>query len=216
MQETRGTLADVLLALTRTVATLATPRIWLLMLGPALMALLVWGVLAFFALDSLVAFFAGLPPMTWLTGWGAVWLANLLAVLGGWTVMLTAAYLTAILLAAVFILPLLLAVISGKNYPDVAARGRDSFFASAWNSVSALLMFITAWVLALPFWLIPGLGLVLPILLLAWLNRRTFAYDSLAVHATDEEWKMMRSTHRTLSSCSACFSHWPAIFHCSV
>ena len=30
----------------------------------------------------------------------------------------------------------------------------------------------------LPFWLVPGLSIVLPLLLMAWFNRRTFAYDA--------------------------------------
>lgn len=197
MREQRGMLPDILLALLRTLGTLSQPRVWLLMVGPAVLAVLVWGGLAWYSLDALIALFASLPPMTWLAGWGADWLAELLAALGGWAVILTAAYLTAILLAAVFILPLLLAVISGRDYPDVAARGRDSFFASAWNSVSALGLFIVAWILTLPLWLIPGAGLILPLLLLAWLNRRTFAYDALAVHATDDEWRMLQRTHAT-------------------
>ena len=48
----------------------------------------------------------------------------------------------------------------------------------------------------LPLWLIPGMGLVLPIYWLAWLNRRTFAYDALAAHATKEEWKALFEKHR--------------------
>ena len=43
--------------------------------------------------------------------------------------------------------------------------------------------------------LIPGLGLILPMLLLAWFNRQTFAFDSLAVHATAAEWQEIRRTH---------------------
>ena len=37
---------------------------------------------------------------------------------------------------------------------------------------------------------------VLPIYWLAWLNRRTFAYDALAAHATRQEWRRLFEQHR--------------------
>ena len=45
-------------------------------------------------------------------------------------------------------------------------------------------------------WLIPGLGLLLPLLLMAWFNRRTFAYDALAQHANAGEWEVLRREQR--------------------
>jgi hypothetical protein len=188
-------MAEVMLALMRSLATLARPRIWLLMVGPALVALVAWIGLTIFLLDSLIAGFITLPPMSWLTGWGAVWLAKLFAVLGGWLLILAATYVTAMLLAAVFILPLLLNHVAAADYPELARMGKDSVTASTWNSVSAALLFIAGWLLTLPLWLIPGLGLILPMFWMAWLNRRTFTYDALAVHATDDEWRELRRRH---------------------
>lgn len=188
-------MGDVILALIRTLATLARPRIWLLLLGPAVLALLVWLGLMVFLLDGLIASFIDLPPMSWLTGWGAVWLAKLFAALGGWLLILAAAYVTAMLLAAIFILPLLLNLLAASDYPELARMGRDSVTASTWNSISAALLFIVGWLVTLPLWLVPGLGLVLPLFWMAWLNRRTFAYDALAVHATDAEWRALRRQH---------------------
>jgi hypothetical protein len=188
-------MADVMLALIRSLSTLARPRIWLLMVGPGLLALLVWIGLTVFMLDSLIAGFIAVPPMSWLTGWGAVWLAKLFAVLGGWLLILAATYVTAMLLAAIFVLPLLLNQVAASDYPELARMGKDSVTASTWNSLSAALMFIAGWLLTLPLWLIPGLGLVLPLFWMAWLNRRTFTYDALAVHATDEEWRELRRRH---------------------
>lgn len=208
-------LPDLLLALTRSFASLTMPRIWWYLLAPALASLLVWIGLALWVLDDLVAQFASLPPMTWLSGWGAVWLAHLLATLGGWAVMLTAAYLTAILLAAVFILPLLLEHLARHQYADLARRGNDNFVAATWNSLWALALFVLAWLLTLPLWLIPGVGLVLPLLLLAWLNRRTFAYDALATHAEPGEWQELKGLHAkpffALGLLLAIFGHIPLL-----
>jgi hypothetical protein len=70
--------------------------------------------------------------------------------------------------------------------------GKDSFVAAAVNSVLASILFIAGWLLTLPLWIVPGLSLVLPLLLMAWYNRRTFAYDALSLHATPEEWAVLK------------------------
>jgi uncharacterized protein involved in cysteine biosynthesis len=41
-------------------------------------------------------------------------------------------------------------------------------------------------------WLIPGFGMLLPLFWMAWLNRRTFAYDALSAHATSGEARELR------------------------
>ncbi|MBI4740976.1 MAG: EI24 domain-containing protein [Betaproteobacteria bacterium] len=208
-------MSGVVQALFRSFATLGRGRVWLLLLGPAVLALVAWSALAIFVLDGLIATFLDLPPMTWLTTWGAVWLAHLFAVLGGWLLILAAAYLTAILLAAILVLPLLLKHVAATDYPELARMGKDSLTAATWNSVSAALLFIAGWLLTLPLWLVPGLGLLLPLFWMAWLNRRTFAYDALAVHATDEEWRGLRRQHAApllmLGVTLALLAHLPLI-----
>jgi hypothetical protein len=208
-------MSDVLQALLRSLATLGRGRVWLFLLGPALLALVAWLALTFFWLDGLIATFLQLPPMSWLSGWGAAWLASLFAALGGWLLILAAAYLTAILLAAIIVLPLLLNHIAATDYPDLARMGKDSFTAATWNSVAAALLFVAGWLLTLPLWLVPGLGLLLPIFWMAWLNRRTFAYDALAAHASDDEWRILRRQHGTplfvLGIVLALLAHLPLI-----
>lgn len=205
----------VVQALLRSLATLAQPRVWLLLLGPALLALATWGALAFFLLDGLTGTLLDQPPLGWLAGWGLLWLAKLLAVFGGWLLILAAAYLTAVMLAAIFVLPLLLNRLAASDYPDLARMGQDSIVASTWNTLSAALLFVAGWLLTWPLWLIPGLGLVLPIYWMAWLNRRTFAFDALAVHASAEEWRELRRRHATplllLGAVLALLAHVPLL-----
>ncbi len=186
-------MAEVFLALRRSFITLGRGRVWLYMLGPALFALVIMIGLSVVVLDRLVAAFVEQPPMSWIAAWGAFWLANLLAALGGWLLILSASYLIAMLLTAIIVMPLLLNYLSLSDYPELARMGKDSVTASTWNSVSAAVLFIAGWLVTLPLWLIPGLGVVLPFFWMAWLNRRTFAYDALSVHATDDEWGELRS-----------------------
>jgi hypothetical protein len=182
---------------------------------PALLSFLVCLGLAFWALGMLVEQMLDYPPMSLLTSWGLLWLAHLLAYLGGWMAIFAAAYLLASLLAALIVLPLLLRHLGRTAYADVAAMGADSFVAATVNSVLASVLFVVGWVLSLPLWLIPGLSLLLPVLLMAWLNRRTFAYDALSMHATDEEWQEIRKRYKgpmfMLGLCMALLAHIPLV-----
>lgn len=189
-------MTEILTALMRSLNNLQDRGIWLRLAGPALVALVVWLALAFFALDWFVAEMLQWPPLTWITAWGVLWLAKILAWVGGWLAVFALAYLTAMLLAAICIVPLLVNEIGAREYPDVARMGEDSFVAATGNSVFAALGFLVGWIGTMPLWLIPGMGLVLPIYWLAWLNRRTFAYDALAAHATRQEWRRLFEQHR--------------------
>ncbi len=188
-------MAEVMQALWRTLASLREGKVWLYVLTPALCSLIASLALAVWGLGVLVDEMLTYPPMTLLIGWGLVWLAHLLAYLGGWMAIFAAAYLVGALLAAVVVMPLMLRHLSATQYPDVALMGRDSFTAATVNSLGAAILFVLAWVLTLPLWLIPGFSLLIPMLLMAWLNRRTFAYDALSMHATDAEWLALRRQH---------------------
>ena len=208
-------MADVVLALMRSFASLRRGRIWLYVLAPALFSLVLWVALAVSGLGLLVEWLLGHPPMTILIGWGVAWLATVLAYTGAWMAIFAGAYLTTSLLAAIVIMPLMLKQLAETDYRDVAPMGKDSFTAAAVNSVFASILFIAGWLLTLPFWIIPGLSLILPLLLMAWLNRRTFAYDALSMHATDVEWQTLRGQHKgpmfMLGLTMALLAHLPII-----
>ena len=208
-------MGDVMLALARTFGSLRTGKVWLYVLTPALLSLLLAIGLAIWALGWAVEQMMAFPPMTLLVGWGLVWLAHILAYLGGWMAIFALAYLMASLLAAIVIMPLMLRHLSQGEYRDVAAMGKDSFVAAAVNSIGASLIFIVAWVVTIPLWLIPGFSLLVPLLLMGWLNRRTFAYDALSMHATDSEWASLRAVQKTplfmLGLTMALLAHIPLV-----
>ncbi len=208
-------MSEVMLAIARTFASLRNGKVWLYVVTPAIVSLLLAVGLAVGALGWAVQQMMDFPPMTWLVGWGLVWLAHILAYLGGWMAIFALAYLTASLLAAIVIMPLMLRHLSQGEYRDVAPMGKDSFVAAALNSVGASLIFIVAWVATIPLWLIPGFSLLIPLLLMGWLNRRTFAYDALSMHATDGEWSSLQSAHKTplfmLGLTMALLAHIPLV-----
>jgi uncharacterized protein involved in cysteine biosynthesis len=188
-------MGNVIQALWRSLKSLARPGLWRYLFAPALISLLLWLILAWWSVDLFVSWLIEYPPFSYLDSWGLVWLAHILAHLGGWTVILALAYLTATLIAAVFVLPWLLRRVAAREYPELASMGNDSFIASVLNSMVATLCFSVAWFMSLPFWLLPGAGLVLSLLLMAWFNRKTFAFDCLAQHATEAENAQIRHRH---------------------
>ena len=208
-------MGDVMLALARTFDSLKSGRVWLYVLSPALLSLFLSFALAVWALGAVVQQMMAYPPMTTLSGWGLAWLAAAMAYLGGWMAIFAIAYLTASLLAAIVIMPLMLKHLAETEYSDVAAMGKDSFVAAAVNSVLASIFFVVAWVATIPLWLIPGFSLVIPLLLMAWLNRRTFAYDALSMHATDTEWASIRKERKAqlfmLGLTMALLAHIPVV-----
>jgi CysZ protein len=208
-------MGDVMLALGRTLASLKQGKVWLYVLIPAVFSLLLSIALAIWALGWVVQQMMDYPPMTLLVGWGLVWLANILAYLGGWMAIFAIAYLTASLLAAIVIMPLMLKHLSAGEYRDVAAMGKDSFVAAAVNSIFASILFIVGWLVTIPLWLIPGFSLLVPLLLMGWLNRRTFAYDALSMHATAGEWQEIRGRQKAplfmLGLTMALLAHVPVV-----
>ena len=134
-----------MLALARTFASLRHGKVWLYVLTPALVSLLFAVGLAMGVLGWLVQQMMDYPPMTLLVGWGLVWLAHVLAYLGGWMAIFALAYLMASLLAAIVILPLMLRHLSQTEYRDVAAMGKDSFIAAALNSMGASFSSARGW-----------------------------------------------------------------------
>ena len=59
------------------------------------------------------------------------------------------------------------------------------------------------------------MGLLLPLFWMAWLNRRTFAYDALAIHASHAEWQAFRRQRATslllLGGLMALLTHVPLL-----
>lgn len=188
-------MSDILLAFRRTLATLSGARPWRYILTPAFAALLLLVVLSLLWLDDLAALLADLPPMRWLSAWHLPWLAQGLAFLGGWLAIVSVSYLLAVLLAAIAVMPWLLDHLAAGEYADVARLDARSLAASVWNSVGSALAFMLGWLASLPLWLVPGLNLAVPLLWMAWLNRRTFAYEACSLHTTAAEWRTLRQRH---------------------
>ncbi len=182
-------------ALRRALRDLFQPRIIGLIIWPVLLATLLWGSLALFFRAPLYAWL-----QNWLTGYGVTgtlfgisfgWLGDTLAVLLFFALLLPLINITALLITSAFAMPVLLRYVCEKDFAELETKRGGNMWGSVWNTVAGVSIFSVLWLVTLPLWLIPPLGIVLPILLSAYLNQRLFGYDALAEHASEPEYKTL-------------------------
>lgn len=191
-------MSDILESLGRAFKSLLTPKMLVLTLWPMFLSLLFWGGLAWWFWDQwqadLYQLTASYGVEDRLASWGFVWLAHWLVVALLISLLLPAIYVTSLVFAAIFAMPLIVKFVAERDYPDLEMKHGGSFAGGVWNGLAAAFAYLLFWVITLPLWLIPFGAIVVPTLLSAWLNRRLFAYDALAEHASREEYDAIHTT----------------------
>lgn len=186
-------MGEILTAFGRATRSLRAPGMMWHMVWPALVALVLWTVGAIVSWTFLVA-----TAMEWVAGWpyAGGWVTGSEAAFVTATVLVKIAillalvpliYLTATVLVALFALPMMLERVAREEYAWLEQRRGGSNLGSFANTAWVGAVFLALLLVSLPFWLIPGVGLLVPIVLTAWLNARAFGYDALMQHADREE-----------------------------
>jgi len=94
---------------------------------------------------------------------------------------------SAVLLAGLYVTPPVVNYLTDKEFKGIQEKGDSGFVMSLWITLKAVVVFLVAWIVTLPLWLIPGMAFVLPVLLTAHLLMTVMRFDSLAGHATKLE-----------------------------
>lgn len=193
---------DIVLAFGRSLRSLLRADIFWHLIWPGLAAAVLWTVAAIFSwaviIDGIMGWLLGL---TWVGSWiessevvaGVVLILVKIAVFLAFVPLI---YVTAAILVAVVALPLMLERVAKRDYADLEQRLGGSTVGSAWNALVATAWFLGGLILSLPFWLIPGVGLIVSVMLTGWLNQRAFGYDALMLHADREEFSRLRVERR--------------------
>lgn len=182
------------LALLRALRSQFHPSMLLLTLLPLAIALLIWGGVLWTgweaAVNAIQRFLSGSSLAAWVHAAAAH--IGLDRVSWHWEVfaapVLFALFLVpAIVLSVVVIIGLIGAPLAVRHvaraYPGLEARRGGGWLASMANALAASAVFVLAWILTLPLWLVPPLGVVVPMVLWGWLNYRVMSFDALAEHA---------------------------------
>ena len=183
----------VIKALARAVGSLVHPVILLILLVPMVVAVAVWLGVAWVYWDTWTSAIQSLVADYTAYSWTARWdltlteAAGVLAVVVIVILLTPAIIITALLIAALFAMPVLVSHVARRNYPRLERRRGGTVLGSAWNAFVAIGLFLVLWVVAIPLWLLGPIAAVLPLLLSAYLNQRLFRYDALSEHASHEE-----------------------------
>jgi CysZ protein len=174
------------------------PSILAVLLVPAIGAILIWMGLSWWFWDN----WTGAIESALVGATSDGWVARLdLARFAGFTAVLTvllliapAIMVTAILISAVFAMPIIVAQVARRDYPDLERRRGGTFVGSIVNAVTSISAFALLWIITLPLWLLLGpLAAIVPLALSAYLNQRLFRYDALSEHASQDEMRRIFS-----------------------
>lgn len=194
---------NVFKALLRAAKSQFNPSMLGLLLLPFLITLVVSALLLWILWEpisaSLQTWMIAFDPIRWLvkltSSWGWDALSGFIVPLTSTVLVMTGAMLIALLFIAAFGMPLVLKFLQ-REYPDVLPRGDTPWWGSVINAVIAVVVFVLMYAVSMPFWLIPPLFFVLPMLAWGWLNARLMRFDALQVHATVDERKALIRQHR--------------------
>jgi len=89
--------------------------------------------------------------------------------------------------AAIFVMPMVVKHVSHQHFPSLALQGQNTLVVSVWNAVWVSVVFVLGWVLTLPFWLFPPLGLLVSLLWWTFAFSRIMRIDAIVEHATSQE-----------------------------
>ncbi len=189
----------------RACLSLLHPRMLALLVLPLLVSLLVMALVAIFIWEPMSAWVSVrmLDPATtvgrayqWAAGWG---LGGIKQVLLAFIVILffvPLAFILGLGLIAVLAMPVVLRHLGRGTYRDVMPAGSFSVAASLFNSLVGLLIFLPVYLLSVPLWLLPLVGLLIPWLCWSWLTARIMRFDSLVEHASPAERQHLIERHR--------------------
>lgn len=186
----------VLRSLRRAAQDLLTPRMLGLLLWPMGAALLFWGAIAWGVgptwATELTAYLATTPLHDLMLWAGAEWLVAYAAIGILILLWLPAVYVTALLVTSLALMPFIVGHVAARYYPALERQRGGTLAGSAVNGLAAMAMYLVAWLVLLPLWLFAPFGILVSLLLNAWLNQRMFMYDALSEHASAGELRPLR------------------------
>ena len=188
-------MSDLGRALAHAGRSLGQPAVLLVLFLPMLAALLLWmgiAVIWWGSWTSMVqAAIVQHGSFSWTANWDLTAVASWIATAAVLALLLPMIIVTALLIATVFAMPLLVRHVARRDFPTLEMRHGGTIAGSTWNAVTAIFVFVLLWIVTLPLWLLGPLAAVLPLALSAYLNQRLFRYDAVSDHADTEEMRRL-------------------------
>jgi len=111
------------------------------------------------------------------------------------TILLPLSGILGLAVAAVCVMPMVIAHLSSRDYKGLKIQGQQAFVVSLWNAIWVSLLFALGWLVTLPFWLVPPLGLMVSIFWWTFAFSRMMRIDAIVEHASREERRVLIARH---------------------
>jgi hypothetical protein len=187
-------------ALVEAFKSLFHPKIITLVLWPMLASSILWLVLAIIFWGRAVDGLTGLLHSSLaekLLGQGfAASASHLLITFIVAAAVLVLIYLTALAITAIVAMPVITGFVEQQYYPGLERKAGATLLSGIAHTVFAIAVYCAGLLISLPLWVFFPLSIVLPVLLMAWLNTRLFSHDALAQHASEEEYGRVAARSR--------------------
>ena len=187
-------------ALSRAFCDLFQFRILWIVLWPVVIAALIWFTLGVVFWEvfqiGLQAVLQWLVLKPGLKALSQEWIANSIQAIAHFILFIPLVFITALVITALFAMPMLIRIVSERDYPQLERKNGGSIGGNLLNALFAICVFIAIWALTMPLWLV-GIGVIIPFIAAAYLNQRLFSYDALAEHASYEEMRELFSANQS-------------------
>lgn len=100
-----------------------------------------------------------------------------------------------LVIAAVFVMPVVLRHLEKGEYQGISRQGRFATPVGAWNAAWVGVLFAVGWVLTMPLWLIPPFAILLPIFWWTFAFTRMLRVDATIEHASAQERRLLWRMH---------------------
>ena len=100
-----------------------------------------------------------------------------------------------LVIAAIFVMPIVLRHLDKRDYPGLSRQGQFSVAVGTWNAIWVGSLFTLGWLLTMPLWLIPPFPVLLPIFWWAFAFTRMLRVDAIIEHASAQERRLIWRRH---------------------
>ncbi|MFW7340235.1 EI24 domain-containing protein [Pollutimonas sp. H1-120] len=100
-----------------------------------------------------------------------------------------------LIIAAVFVMPIVLRHLEKREYQGISRQGQFSTTVGAWNAIWVGGLFAIGWLATMPLWLVPPMPVLLPIFWWTFAFTRMLRVDAVIEHASAQERRMIWRRH---------------------
>lgn len=119
-----------------------------------------------------------------LSGWGFTAMSDWFTGILTFIALIAVSGVTGLAAAAILVMPMALKVIGETGYPNLQKQGENATVASLINTVKVSAIFVAGWLITLPLWLIPFMGIALSLFWGAYAFSHMTRLDAIVEHAT--------------------------------